>query len=269
MLFRLLLRLILLSMTVIGGPSQARASILTLVNSSLSISVFPVGWDLPVTFSQNTAATPISVSSGNGFTEPASIFTGSVMLPTGLFTGIPLIHGFTVANLGHSSKYISPNNPPGARSDRVLRQGGGLGGPGALSGVAFVNVLALFNIAIPLSPVGSTGATVALVAGTLIATVAGTGWTTGKVTIDGISTGDPGTNTVYISGYDHRTMGGAGVVRLVTAAHVITGAAGNFPIFAVQTLTFTSSVPEAGVTMLLALGVAGLLFQYGRTRRSG
>jgi hypothetical protein len=89
----------------------------------------------------NGGIVTISVSSGGGFTEPASIFTGSIMLPTALFSGVALINGLTVGNLANSSKFIAPGNPAGPRAERVLRAGGGLGGFGPLTGQAFVNVL--------------------------------------------------------------------------------------------------------------------------------
>jgi hypothetical protein len=116
-------------------------------------------------------------------------------------------------------------------------------------------VLFLFNLTVPLNIVGDTGATVSVAAGTLFVTVAGTGWTTGNITIDRVTTGDPVGNTVVNAGFDNRNANGTGVVQLISAFHVTTNAAGNLPGLATQTLTF---VPEPGTILLLLSGVATL-----------
>jgi hypothetical protein len=118
-----------------------------------------------------------------------------------------------------------------------------------------VNVLGLFNLAVPLGIVGNTGQTVAVVAGTLAVTVQGTGWTTGKISITNVTTGDPAVNTVVRTGADGRNANGTGIVSLISAFHVTTNAAGNLPGLATQTLTF---VPEPGTLLLLCSGVATL-----------
>jgi hypothetical protein len=200
--------------------------------------------------------TPSNPGVGNGFTEPANVFSGSVMLPTALFTGVALINGLTIGNLANGQKTISPGQAAGARADRVVRPGGGLGGYGPLTGTAFVNVLGLFNLAVPLGIVGNTGASTAVVAGTLAVSVNGTGWTTGDITIDRVTTGVTAVNTVVnTGGNDGRNANGTGIVSLISAFHVTTNAAGNLPGLATQTLTF---VPEPGTILLLLSGVATL-----------
>jgi hypothetical protein len=129
-----------------------------------------------------------------------------------------------------------------------------------------VNVLGLFNLTVPLGIVGNSGATTSVAAGTLFVTVAGTGWTTGTMIVDNVTTGDPAGNTVTNAGFDNRNANGTGVVQLISAFHITTNAAGNLPGLATQTLTF---VPEPGTILMLlsgavTLGIGGWLRMRGR-----
>jgi hypothetical protein len=144
-----------------------------------------------------------------------------------------------------------------------------MGGPGPLLGDAIINVLGLFNLVIPLDVVGSTGADAMVVAGTLVVSAFGTGWTTGAVTITGITTfvattpfGYNGMNVNTVTfgalGFDNRTPGHNGVIGLVSPFKVVTNAAGNFPGYALQTLVFSGGVPEPGTLVLLGTAVAAL-----------
>jgi hypothetical protein len=246
----------------VGAAQGSGASLVTLVGGSLGISI---GGLPPANFALNVSAVPLSVSSGGGsFTEPASIFTGTLNLPTSLFTGVPLISDLTLGNVANSTKFVAQGAAGGGHATGVLRAGGGLGGPGPLGGTVFLNLLALVNMAIPLSPIGNTGAVTTINAGAFSATLVGTGWTTAPVTLTGVTTG--GLNTVTLAGYDNRTPGHGGVVQLVSPFKVITNAAGNLPAFALQTLTF---VPEAGTLLLLGLGVTGLALLGWHKQRGG
>ena len=238
-----------------SASSQAGATLATLVGSALGISI---GALPPLAFPQNVGSVSLIVKSDTGgFTEPASLFTGAVLLPTALFTGVALINGLTIGNLANGTKTINTaGDIAGPRAVNVLRPGNGaLGGPGPLTGTAFVNVLFLFNLAVPLGVIGNTGQTTAVVAGSLAVTVQGTGWTTGKISITNVTTGDPAVNTVVRTGADGRNANGTGIVSLISAFHVKTNAAGNLPGLATQTLTF---VPEPGTLLLLCSGVATL-----------
>ena len=254
---RTLSRLLLAVAFAVGASAQTGAADLTLTGGSLGISI---GALPPIEFPCVSCPEVLTVSNpgvGNGFTEPASLFTGAVLLPTALFTGVALINGLTIGNLANGTKTINTaGDIAGPRAVNVLRPGNGaLGGPGPLTGTAFVNVLGLFNLAVPLGVIGNTGQTVAVVAGTLAVTVQGTGWTTGKISITNVTTGDPAVNTVVRTGADGRNANGTGIVSLISAFHVKTNAAGNLPGLATQTLTF---VPEPGTLLLLCSGVATL-----------
>lgn len=263
---RKLRALLFAAVFAVGATSQAGASTVTLTGGTLAISI---GALPPIGFPCTSCPLVMSVSSGAGsFTEPASAFTGSVMLPTGLFTGVALINGLTVGNLANGTKVINTANAiSGPRASQLIRPGNGnLGGPGALTGSAFVNVLFLFNLTVPLNIIGNTGATTSVAAGTLFVTVLGTGWTTGNVTLTGVTTGSPATNTVINVGYDARDAAHNGVIQLISPFKVITNAAGNLPGLATQTLTFVGgTIPEPGTLLLLGSGAVGLAL-YGRRR---
>jgi hypothetical protein len=261
---RKLRALLFAAVFAVGATSQAGASTVTLVSGTLGIGIGA----LPPIMFPNVSQPVMSVSSGAGsFTEPASVFTGSVMLPTGLFTGVALINGLTIGNFANGSKVINATGAiAGPRTSQLIRPGNGdLGGNGPLTGSAFVNVLFLFNLTVPLGVIGNTGATTSVAAGTLFVTVLGTGWTTGSVTITGVTTGSPASNTVINVGYDNRDAAHNGVIQLISPFKVITNAAGNLPGLATQTLTFTGGVPEPGTLLLLGSGALGLAL-YGRRR---
>ncbi len=252
-------RLLLAAALALAGSDRAGAAPTSITGGTFAISI---GALPPIQFPCVSCPVVLEVANpgvGGGFTEPAGVFAGSIMLPTGLFTGVALINGLTIANLANEEKVIAPGGPAGTRPDRVNRPGGDLGGSGPITGQALVNVAFLFNLQVPLNVIGNTGATTAVLAGTIAVTVAGTGWTTGNITIDRVTTGEPAGNTVVNAGFDNRNAGGTGVVQLISAFHVTTNAAGNLPGLATQTLTFAA--PEPGQILLVgaALGTLALL----------
>jgi hypothetical protein len=132
--------------------------------------------------------------------------------------------------------------------------GGGLGGPCSLGGT--LNVLAggAPFLIVPLSGLGVAGRVnlgpygsyidaQSWTAATATPTVAGSPLTSNGVPITTV-------------GYDARTAGGLGTVKLVAPAGLMsTLVGGNLPLFASMTLTF---VPEPGTLLLVGLGIAGL-----------
>jgi len=273
---------------LLGSGSPARAALLTLTDSSLSF-FFPfidtacdpfLGCPNPsneLVFPQRLASVPVSVASAGGsFVLPAGTFTGTQVLPTALFTGVALIFGATLAGVSNAAGAFGAGGGPVDPGGPFAGAGGGFGGFGGLDGTLFVNVLGLFNLQVPLDPVGAGGMAAAPPAGTLVITVFGTGWTTGTVAVTGITTETPGgvvVNTATFAGYDNRTPGHRGTpghggsLLLVSPFKVVTNAAGNLVVLARQTLHFEGEVPEPGTLLLLGSGVAGLAWLGERRRR--
>lgn len=234
---------------------------------------------------QGPAPIPIEVAPNGSFSEPAGFFAGTDLLPTALFTGIPLISSLnlTAANLTGS---FAPGGGPL----------GGFGGPEPLVGFSRVDVLKIFTVPVPLGVVGQ-GGTEAIVLAQLSVTVIGDHFTTGPARVTGATTTltrrtpndtvgcapvtcGPGTttlvsptimitvpeisvpitfgggrlyaNTITLSGYDNRTPGHAGTLLLVSPIKVITNAVGTLPGFAIKRFVFEPSSPE-----LVFFGLAG------------
>jgi hypothetical protein len=154
----------------------------------------------PVRFQMNTSSVLVSATLGGGFVEPGGVFTGTrtQTIPFGVQTVTtmgrfcsgslpPFVDpaDVTIANVSNGTKSIAPNAVGGGQASGVVRAGGGLGGPGPLAGTFLIDVLGLFNLEVPLSPVGSTGASGQFVVGSLAVTVLGTGWTTASVQVTG------------------------------------------------------------------------------------
>jgi hypothetical protein len=262
---------------VLGSGPSARAALLTMTGSSLSF-FFPFNCESflacspfitpEVVFPQRLGSVPVSVSSASGsFVLPGATFTGTQGgLPTSMFTGAPLI--VTIGNLSNASALFAAGGGPIDPGGPFDGAGGGFGGYGALDGTLFINVLQLFNLTVPLGPVGA-GGTSAKVAGTLIVTAVGTGWTTGAVAVTGITSKTaPGSfvvNTVTFAGYDNRTPAHRGTLLLVSPIKAVTNAAGNLVVLARQTLYFEGDVPEPGTLLLLGSGI-GVLVWLGLSR---
>jgi hypothetical protein len=90
-------------------------------------------------------------------------------------------------------------------------------------------------------------------------------WTTGVAspTVGGVPITDGYGAPIQTTGYDNRTPGGAGVVKLVAPAGLMSTLGGNLPLNVIMTLNF---IPEPGTLLLLGSGVAGLAI-LGRKRQ--
>lgn len=233
-----------LMLLTIPGASTAASLALDPSTFSVSIGALP-----PVVLANNPAT--IAVSSGAGtFTEFPGVFGPTTIgLSASLFTGVSLISGLTLAGIGNGTVVCSSAGPP-------------LSCAGGLAGTALVNILQLFNLSIPLSVVGSPGASVKVDAGGIIITVIGQRWVAATTSVTG--TGSAMTNTAFSTGFDSRTAGHGGSLVLVSGFKAITNVAGTLPGFAVQNLNFDA--PEPVELLMLGVGLVGFGI-YGSTRR--
>jgi hypothetical protein len=238
---------------VAAAPSTA--STLNLTGSTLGVSI---GALPPVAISQSPDPVPLLVSSFAGsFSEAPGLFSGSVVLPQVLFTGVSLVSSLNVTAANASGSFSAGGGP-----------GGGFGGAQAILGQAVVGVQGgLINVVVPLSVAGAGGQT-QQAAFALVLSVTGHPWTTGVAQVTGVTRQTASgafVNTVTLSGYDNRAANHAGALQLVTPIRILSNVLGSVPAFATQTLTF---VPEPGMLLLLGSAI-GALVALGRGRRRG
>ncbi|MCG8590248.1 MAG: PEP-CTERM sorting domain-containing protein [Proteobacteria bacterium] len=225
----------------LAGAGGAHAA--TVSGSTLSVTI---GNLPPIATGQSPDPAIISVVGEIQVGIPAGLYATTVALPASLFTGVPFISGFsaTVSNgVGSFQAGGGPN--------------GGFGGPMALNGNAFLNVLQFLPLTIPLDVIGA-GGTVMGGIGAVAITVTGAQWTTGQAVVTGVTqtTGGGGAvNTISLTGSDNR-VNGTGTLTLITPIRVVTNVAGTLGGFAILTLDLF--VPEPGTALLLAAGLASL-----------
>ena len=89
-------------------------------------------------------------------------------------------------------------------------------------------------------------------------------WQTGVVpiTVAGVTLTTDNGAPIFTTGYDNRTAGGLGTVKLVAPGGLMSTLGGNLPLYVFMQLTF---VPEPGTLLLLGSGIAGLAI-IGRKR---
>lgn len=82
-------------------------------------------------------------------------------------------------------------------------------------------------------------------------------WTTGQATptVGGVALTTENGAVIQTTGYDNRTAGGNGTVKLVAPAGLMSTLGGNLPFFVSMELTFA---PEAGELLLMGSGIAAL-----------
>ena len=257
---------IALVVLLLAVASPVRAAVLELTDGNLTFDLDLGFVGGPAVFPLPPGPHPVAVSSGAGdFVLPPSLFEGTIVLDTALFTASSLISSLNVTATYNTASFLAGGGP-----------GGGFGGVGPLGGQAVVGVLGgLINLSIPLSVVGAGGSAAGGPAAELAVTVTGHLWTTGPAQVDGLTvvvTSRPTPfappvivsvlNTLTLSGYDNRTAGHAGTLQLVSPVRVLTNAAGTLSAFAIQTLVFA---PEPGLLVLLAAGALGVALA-GRRR---
>jgi len=202
-----------------------------------------------------------TVSMAGRYTQvsiPAGVIAVGVVFPTSLFTPMPLLSGLTVvfsnqAGLFKTAMGGAPSGfdcaALGAAPDVCIEDGpGNLGGTMPLGGTAFLNVLGLFNVAVPLSVIGK-GGTTTVIFGAHQARLQGAPWTEGTAQITAPNFVTTGTNVFPAP------------LRLVTPISMVVNP--DFSGFATLTLT---PVPEPGVGLLL-VALAALAAREGVKRR--
>lgn len=142
--------------------------------------------------------------------------------------------------------------------------GSPLAGPCPLGGTANALVGYAPFLIVPLSAMGVAGRTVFGPYGSYIDAQS---WTAGQATatVAGSPLATDNGALHQTTGYDNRTAGGAGTVKLVAPGGLMSTLGGDLPLFVSMTLNF---VPEPGMPLLLISGIAGAVVLGRRRMRS-
>ena len=166
---------------------------------------------------------------------------------------LSLLYGFAVAGPAQ----VNMKAPLKAGSNQALAFNGAIGAMGLNASAYVLNKAAKAVGAIPLALLGAaTGVSTlsGLIGGVISSTFSHNRYKLGVITVSGGLA--PGPPTVFMAtGFDARTLGGAGTLQLVTPAVYSVGALGSIPILSTLSITYT---PEPGTAILLAAGVAAL-----------
>jgi hypothetical protein len=147
--------------------------------------------------------------------------------------------------------------------------GANLGGSCGLGGTANALVGGAPFLVVPLGGLGVNGR---VAFGPYGSYIDAKDWTTAltAVTVNGVTLTTNNATTpgpaIFTAGYDNRTPGGAGTVKLVAPAGLMSTLGGNLPLFVTLTLTYAAA-PEPGTLRLLGSGGVGLAVLGPRRRR--
>ena len=142
--------------------------------------------------------------------------------------------------------------------------GAPVGGPCALGGTANALVGGAPFLIVPLGGLGVPGR---ISFGPYGSWIDAQAWTaaTATPTVGGSPVLDDYGVPFYTTGYDARTPGGGGVIKLVAPAGLMSTLGGDLPLFVSMTVNYA---PEPGTLLLLIFSSAGLLVAGGlRSRR--
>ncbi|MCP5068727.1 MAG: PEP-CTERM sorting domain-containing protein [bacterium] len=212
---------------------------------------------------------PLSVS-GNGPGSGAAGAGGTITLGVTPFASATLTPGTTppTAAFPRTRFSILMVAPTNCTFSAAGGGGGGFGGACGLGGTFNLLVGGAPFLVIPASPLGGSARLAFGLYGSYIDPQI---WTTGiaSITINGapMTTGNattPGA-VITMAGYDNRSAwGGAGDVKLVAPAGVMSTLGGFMPLFVSMTLTVNlieepwTPVPEPGIPLLLGSAIFGL-----------
>jgi hypothetical protein len=229
---------------LLGSPAEAGP----LASAALEIRLGGQPVVFPAAGATGTATDPLSVTLGAG-----SAFAGTdvITLPASQqpFSPVDRLHFFLSSNGAGSFTGSSPAQVAGAAT---------FVGAADLSATTLVPCCSDPFLRVPFK-VGKQTTFTKAGAG-LVFTVFSAPWTAGKATVTGV---DPTSATVFATGMNALSPGGAGALTLVSPGKVLISSGNKLPFIGTLTLAY---VPEPATLLLLGAGALAL-GALGRARR--
>jgi hypothetical protein len=225
----------------------------------------PLSFNATLTIQTGNLSTVTVSGSGVGTTSGTG---GAAAIPAGTFSlrstqalNPPLlsaIFGYAVAAPAQSGGKA----PFPAGSNVALAFGGSTGEMPLAASAYFLNKANKAVAAAPLACVGRNITCTFDALGLVVQTIHGNGFGLGMQTATGqiLAGGNPKV-TLVGSAFDHRTLGGAGVLQLVSPNRFDLGSIGSIPVLMTLTIDF---VPEPATALLFGLGLGVLAIARGR-----